>query len=244
MQEREQEIENAIASTAATATEAASQAPLPPGERNLRLRKILYVLWAIAFVPLFAALHSRLNGSPVLRSLIGTGLFAVPAVAALWFLGREKQRTLQVWRIAFLVWALLLLPLLLTVAEGLAAEGWPQGRFNKAIARLLISILILTIPAFLTGLCGLVRTYRVASALALVTGLAYLVNGVLLIRATAPAQGLRLRFQSILDLILFGAQMGSYLSLPVGIALTVGGIMTFRAARRRASKSLLEGNLG
>jgi hypothetical protein len=176
--------------------------------------------------------------------LIGTGLFTAPAIAALWFLGREKQRILRAWRIVFLAWALLLLPLLLTVAEGLMAEGWPQGKFNKAIARLLISILILTIPAFLVSLCGLVRTYRVASALALVTGLAYLVNGVLLIRETAPAHGLRLRFESVLDLILFGAQMGSYLSLPLGIALTVGGIMTFRAARPRASKSLLEGNLG
>jgi hypothetical protein len=155
-------------------------------------------------------------------------------VAALWFLGREKQRTLQVWRIVFVVWALLLLPLLLSVADGLAAEGWPRGRFNKAIASMLVSILILTVPAFLTSLCALIRTYRVASALALVTGLAYLVNGVLLIRATGPAKGLRLRFESVLDLILFGAQMGSYLSIPMGIALTVGGIMTFRAARARA----------
>ena len=99
---------------------------------------------------------------------------------------------------------------------------------------MLISVLILTVPAFLASLCALVRTYRLASALSLVTGLAYLVNGVLLIRETAPAKGLRLRFQSVLDLILFGAQMGSYLSIPMGIALTVGGIMTFRAARARA----------
>jgi ACR3 family arsenite efflux pump ArsB len=155
-------------------------------------------------------------------------------VAALWFLGRERQRTLSVWRIVFVVWALLLLPLLISVADGLATEGWPRGRFNKAIARLLILILITTIPAFLTSLCALTRTYRLASALALVTGLAYLVNGVLLIRATAPAKGLRLRFESVLDLILFGAQMASYLSIPVGVALTVGGIMTFRAARARA----------
>ena len=232
MERREQDIENAIAPTAAT--EPALQAPSPIGERSLRLRKILFVLWALAFVPLFAALRSHLNTSPGLRSLIGTAVFSAPAVAALWFLGREKQRTLRVWRIVFVVWALLLLPLLLSVADGLAAEGWPRGRFNKAIARLLISILILTVPAFLTSLCALVRTYRLASALALVTGLAYLVNGVLLIRATAPAKGLRLRFESVLDLILFGAQMGSYLSIPIGVALIVGGIMTFRAARARA----------
>jgi hypothetical protein len=232
MQEHEPDAENTMAPTAVT--KAALQAPLPIGEPSLRLRKILFVLWAIAFVPLFAALRSHLSASPVLRSLIGTAVFSVPAVAALWFLGREKQRTLHVWRIVFVVWALLLLPLLLSVADGLAAEGWPRGRFNKTIARLLISILILTVPAFLTSLGALIRTYRVASALAVVTGLTYLVNGVMLIRDTAPAHGLRLRFESVLDLILFGAQMGSYLSIPMGIALTVGGVMTFRAARARA----------
>jgi hypothetical protein len=233
MQEREQDIENAMAPTAVT--EPTLQVPLAIGEQSFRLRRILFVLWAIAFVPLFAALRSHLSASPVFRSLIGTAVFSAPAVAALWFLGREKQRTLHVWRIVFLVWALLLLPLLLSVADGLASEGWPRGRFNKTIARLLISILILTVPAFLTNLCALIRTYRVASALAVVTGLTYLVNGVMLIRDTAPAHGLRLRFESVLDLILFGAQMGSYLSIPMGIALTVGGVMTFRAARARAT---------
>jgi hypothetical protein len=172
--------------------------------------------------------------SPVWRGLIGTAVFAIPAVAALWFLGREKQRTLRIWRIVFVSWVLLLLPLILTVAEGLAAEGWPRGKFNKTIAHLLILIIILTVPAFLTGLCALVRTYRLAGALALVTGLAYVVNGILLLRATAPGRphGLRLRFESVLDLILFGSQIASYLSIPMGIALTVGGIMTLRAAGR------------
>jgi hypothetical protein len=232
MQEDEQNIESAIAPPPAAAP--GLQAPLPIGERSLRLRRIVFALWALAFVPVFAALRTVLTASPVWRSLIGTAVFSAPAVAALWFLGREKNRTLGVWRIVFVVWALLLLPLLLSVADGLAAEGWPRGKFNKAIARMLISILILTVPAFLTSLCALVRTYRLASTLALVTGLAYLVNGVLLIRETAPAKGLRLRFESVLDLILFGAQMGSYLSIPMGVALTVGGIMTFRAARARA----------
>jgi hypothetical protein len=234
MQEDQQDLESAIAPPPATATAPALQAPTPSGEPSLRLRKILFVLWALAFVPLFAALRTVLPASPAWRSLIGTAVFAVPAVAALWFLGREKQRTLSVWRIVFVVWALLLLPLLLSVADGLATEGWPRGRFNKAIAHLLILIFVATIPAFLTGLCALTRSYRLASALALVTGLAYLVNGVFLIRATAPAKGLRMRFESVLDLILFGAQMESYLSIPMGVALTVGGIMTFRAARARA----------
>jgi len=230
MQRHEKDLQNTISPVPTTATEPAPQAPSLVDEPNLRLRKIVFVLWAIAFVPLFAALRSVLSVSPIWRSLIGTAVFSVPAAAALWFLGREKHRTLRVWRIVFVVWALLLLPLLLTLAEGLAAEGWPRGKFNKSIAHLLILILILTVPAFLTSLCALVRTYRLASALALVTGLAYLVNGVLLIRATAPAQGLRLRFQNVLDLILFGSQMGSYLSIPIGIVLIVGGTMTFRAA--------------
>ncbi len=226
MHEGKPDIDSAIAPVPATTTDPGLQAPLPLGEPSLRLRKSLFVLWALAFVPLFAALRTVLVASPAWRSLIGTAVFSAPAVAGLWFLGRERQRTLHVWRIVLVVWALLLLPLLLSVADGLAAEGWPRGRFNKAIARMVISILILTVPAFLAGLCALIRTYRLTSVLSLVTGLAYLVNGVLLIRETAPAKGLRLRFQSVLDLILLGAQMGSYLS--------VGGIMIFRAARARA----------
>ena len=208
--------------------------PSPTDERSFRLRKIVFVLWTISFVPLFAAIGSHQNVPPLRLSLIGTGVFCAPAVAALWFLGWEKQPTLRTWRFFLVAWAMLLLPLLLTVAVGFAAEGWPSGRFNKPIAHLLVLILTLTVPAFLTNLCSLIRTYRVASALALVTGLLYLVNGVLLIRATAPAKGLRLRFESVLDLVLFGSQMGSYLSIPIGIALIVGGIMTFRVARARA----------
>jgi hypothetical protein len=228
----------AIAPTSTTTTEPAPPAPSAAGERDLRLRKLLFVVWAMAYVPLFPALRSLLKVLPVYRNLIGAGVFAASAVAAWWFLGREKRLVLRIWRIVFVVWALLLLPLLLTVAEGLAAEGWPRGRFNRQIAHLLVLVLILTVPAFLTGLCALLRTYRLASALALATGLAYLVNGYLLIRATAPAKGLRLRFQDVLDVVLFGAQMGTYLSIPIGMALVVGGIMTFRAALRRASQKL------
>jgi hypothetical protein len=224
---------NPTAAAPTKATERALQAPSPTDERSLRVRKIVFMLWAVAFVPLFAECRSLLNVPLLQRSLIGTGVFCAPAVAALWFLGREKQLTLRVWRTVFVVWAMLLLPLLLAVAEGFVEEGWPRGKFNKPIEHILILILILTIPAFLTGLCALIRTYRLASALALVTGLLYLVNGVLLIRATAPAKGLRLRFDYVLDLVLLGAQLGSYLSIPIGIGLIVGGIMTFRAARAR-----------
>ena len=154
MQEGEQNNDNAIAPPPAAAPKPGLQAPLPIGESSLLLQKILFGLWALAFVPLFAALRTVLTAPPVWRSLIGTAVFSAPAVAALWFLGREKHRTLRVWRIVFVVWALLLLPLLISVADGLAAEGWPRGRFNKAIARMLISVLILTVPAFLASLCA------------------------------------------------------------------------------------------
>ncbi len=229
---------NSAAPGTTTATDPAPQAPLPTDERSLRLRKIVFVISAIAFVPIFAAIGSFLSARPLCRCLIGTGVFCAPAVAALWFLGREKQPTLRVWRIFFVVWAMLVLPLLLTVADGVAAQGWPSGKFNEPIAHLLILILTLAVPAFLTSLCSLIRTYRLVSALALVTGLLYLVNGHLLTRATAPARGLRLRFETVLDLVLLGSQMGSYLSLPIGIALIVGGIMTFRAAGARAGCGL------
>src|SRR6266540_2628468 len=135
MHEGKPDIDSAIAPVPATTTDPGLQAPLPLGEPSLRLRKSLFVLWALAFVPLFAALRTVLVASPAWRSLIGTAVFSAPAVAGLWFLGRERQRTLHVWRIVLVVWALLLLPLLLSVADGLAAEGWPRGRFNKAIAR-------------------------------------------------------------------------------------------------------------
>jgi hypothetical protein len=78
--------------------------------------------------------------------------------------------------------------------------------------------------------------YRLAGALALLTGLLYLVNSVFLFRATAPAKGLRLQFESVLDLFLLGAQLVSYVAIPVGVALLVGGSLTFRAARLRGGR--------
>ena len=95
--------------------------PSPP--RYLRLRQIGFVLWAIGFVPLYAALYSYLPVSPLHRSLIGTGVFLVSAVAAWRLLGRETDPTLRAWRIFFVMWAILLLPVLLATAEGIAAEG-------------------------------------------------------------------------------------------------------------------------
>jgi hypothetical protein len=217
------------------ATGPTAQAESPVSPRALRLRQAAFLLWGIAFVPVFALARSLLHVGPPFRILIGTGIFTASAVAAFWLLGRDQRRVLRVWRIVFVVWALLLLPLLLNVAQGVAEEGWPRGRFNRQVAHILVLILLLTIPGFLTGLCALIRTYRLASGLALATGLAYLVNGVLLLRAASPARGLRLQFQDVLDIVLFGAQMGGYLSIPMGIALVIGGIMIFLATRTRAA---------
>jgi hypothetical protein len=119
------------------------------------------------------------------------------------------------------------------MADGIAEQGWPSGRYNQSIARMLTYLLVLTIPALLTSLCALIRSYRLAGALALATGLAYQVNAVQLFRVTAPAKGLRLQFQDVLDIVLLSSQLASYASIPVGVALIVGGIMTFWAARAR-----------
>jgi hypothetical protein len=161
-------------------------------------------------------------------------VFCLSAVSALWFLGREKHRRLRAWRVFFLLWALFLTPLLLTIVDGIAEQGWPSGRFNRPIARLLRLLLTLTIPAFLTGLCGLIRTYRVAGVFALASGLISLVTGVLLIRVTSPIRVWPLHLVDVLDIIAFASKLVSYLSIPIGIALIVGGIVTFRAARSRA----------
>jgi hypothetical protein len=188
-------------------------------------------------MPLFAALHSFLDVRPLYRSLVGTGVFGVSAVAALRFLGREKHPTLRAWRIFFVAWTILVTPLLLTIAHGIGKEGWPSGRFNRPIAHVLTLVLTLSIPAFLTGLCALLRTYRVAGVLAIVAGLAAIVTGGFLFRATAPIKLFPRAFEDVLDVVAFGAKVETYLAIPIGIALIVGGIMTFRAARARTAAS-------
>lgn len=201
-------------------------------ERTLRLRALAFVVWAVAFVPLFVVLRSWLSPlTPIQRSLIGAGVFCASAVAALWFLGRERRATLRAWQLAFLLWAVLFLPVLLSAAEGIASEGWPRGRHNEVVGKLLILDFTLTVPALVTSVCALIKSYRVTSAVALATGLTYLVNGVLLIRATAPSKGWWFDLGSPLNIILTGAKMGSYLSIPVGIAFVMGAVMIFRSVR-------------
>jgi hypothetical protein len=214
-----------------TTTETRSQEPLPTNERNLRLRKIVFVVWALGFAPLFAALRSFLHVAPIYRSLIGAGLFWASAAAAMWFLGRERQPRLRAWRVFFVMRAMILLPLILTVVDGIAENGWPSGRFNRGIAKVLLMIITMTVPVFLTSVFALIRTYRLAGMFALVAGLSSLVNGVLLLRASWRFSITSQNLSTVLDIIGFGSKLESYLAIPLGIALIVGGIVTFRSAR-------------
>ena len=70
-----------------------------------------------------------------------------------------------------------------------------------------------------------------AGALAVGTGLTYLVTAVLLIRATSPIKIWPIHLGDILGIVAFGAKLTSTLSIPVGVAFVVGGILTLRAAR-------------
>jgi len=216
-------------------TDLSSQSPTD--EPKLVLRRIVFTAWAIAFVPLFAALHSHLHVPPLYRSLIGTGLFGGSAVAAWWLLGRVKASRLRAWRMVFVLWAMLLLPLLLTIAAGVAEEGWPRGRHNRTTARVVLMVVTMSVPAFLTGLGALVRTFRLAGVLALVAGLAALVDGVLLLKTTARVRFSTLELSSVLDILAGGAKLEGYLAIPAGLALVGGGILTFRAARARATSA-------
>ena len=200
-------------------------------ERGLRLKKVVFALWALAFVPLFPFARLVLNGSHIQRSSIGAAVFCASGIVALWAFGRDRRSVLFAWRVAFLAWATLFLPPLLTAVEGIATEGWPRGKHNQVVADLLILVFVLTIPAFVTSLCALLKTYRVTGGVALLTGLAYLVNGVLLIRATAPSKGWWFDLGSALNIVLTGAKMGSYLSIPIGVVFILGAVMVFRAAR-------------
>jgi hypothetical protein len=201
---------------------------------RLVLRKIAFMVCAIAFVPLFAALRSYLHPHPLYRNLIGTGVSWVAVVAAWRFLGRDPHPTLRAWRIFFVARAMLLVPMLLAIVDGLAGEGWPSGRQNRGIANALLLIITMSVPALLTGLCALIRTYRLAGGLALVAGLASLVDGVLILRLSWGFSLWAQRPTTVLGIIGFGSKVESYLAIPFGIALIVGGILTLRAARSSA----------
>jgi hypothetical protein len=211
-------------------TEAASLAPAPAKEAGLVWRKLGLVVWAIGFVPLFAALRGHLHLAPVYRCLIGTGILGATAVAAFWFLGRETRARLRAWRIFFVVRLMLLGPMMFTIVDGLAEQGWPTGKFNRPVVHVLLVAITMIVPTFLSALCALIRTYRLAGVLALVAGLASIVDGVLLLRASWRFSMRSQSLTSILNILGFTSKLESFLAIPMGIALVVGGIVVWRAA--------------
>jgi hypothetical protein len=217
------------------------QAPTEPAEKaepkavqhRYALRRLLLALWLLGLVPLFAALHTHVPGNPFHRCMIGTALLALPTVAAFWLLGRDANRTVRVWRIVFVVWMLLLAPFLINIADGLAEEGWPTGRFNRSIARVLSMFLTVSIPSYVAGVFAALKLPRLTGLLAIVAGIVALSSSATLFDATAPIPGLRFHLVSILDVVALGAKSVTYLAIPMGVALVVGGAMTLRSARAR-----------
>jgi hypothetical protein len=230
--------DTALAPSAATQT--APGAPPSPQitEPRLVLRKLLFVLGAVVLVLLFGMLRHRLRVDPLYASLVGTGLFGACAVAALWFLGREKHPALRAWRILFAARAIFLAPLILNLATGLAEHGWPSGRTNRPIAHIVLLVILLAVSAFATGLCALIRSYRVAGVLALASGLTSGVVGAFLIPATASFRHRSIVLGDVLNNVMFAAKVETYISIPLGIVFVAGGIMTLRAAlaRRRMAQ--------
>lgn len=220
--------------TAPAALEAASPAAQPHKEPRLVLRKILFVLGSLALVALYSLFRHRLKTDPLYSSLVVTGVWCATAVAGLWFLGREKRPLLRAWRIALLVTATYFLPLILNIADGLMEFGWPSGRFNRPIAKILTLIIPLSASAFLTALVMHIRTYRVAGALALLSGIASIVLGVYLIPATQSLRHLSITLGEVLNNVMFHAKYETYAAIPMGLALVVGGILIFWTARPRA----------
>jgi hypothetical protein len=222
-----------------TTTESVSQTraltpPMPSVGRSLLLRRLAFVVGILGFAALFVALRPHLPLKPLPRSLVGASVLAVGGVAAFFLFGKEPQRRLHVCRIFFSAWALLLAPLLFTIAFGLAEEGWPRGRFNKPVARLLIWLFITTIPAFLTGLAALIRTYSLTAGLALLSGLASLGCSYFLFVETAPIKlSVMLPLTSALNILGFFSKLVAFAAIPVGIASAIAGFMTLRATRNR-----------
>jgi hypothetical protein len=227
----------AFALAATPRTEPGAPAPSSTREPRFGLRKLGFVLWALSFVPLFAALRSLLHVPPLYRSLIGTGVFCASAVAALWFLGREKHLALRILRSFFVLRAMFLTPLILTLAVGLAEQGWPTGRHNRPIAHILLLLIGLAVPAFLTGICAMIRTYRLAGVLAIVSGLLSVVSGAFLFRATSRWRHLSIVLEDVLNIVMFGAKVETYISVPIGIVLIVGGTIMLRVSLTRRGQA-------
>lgn len=230
-----QDLTQEIAPAPAAATGAASVPAAAPGkEPRLILRKILFVIGTLALVAVYAVFRHRLKTFPLHSSLVVTGVWCAAAVAGLWFLGREKRPMLRAWRIVFLVRAIYVFPLILNIVDGLMEFGWPSGRFNRPIGKILSLIIPLAASAFLTGLVTLIRSYRVAGVLAFLSGIASIVLGVYLIPATRSLRHLSITLGDVLNNIMFQTKYEIYVAFPMGIVFIVGGILLFGAAVARA----------
>ena len=218
-----------------SATVAETEAPIPSSRvaRGFGLRNLFVLLWLLAFFPLLLKLHGRLPEAPARRGLIGGGVFLGSALAAFLLLGRDKHRGLRITRMVLVAWAVILFPQLFLIVDGIVQEGWPSGRFNRPIAKLLTLNLAVMAPTFLTSLVALMKLPRVAGGLALLSGLNAIVTGFFLLRVAAPITHLRRPLTSVLDAIVVGTKLLSYLTIPMGVALVVVGILSFRAARER-----------
>jgi hypothetical protein len=211
-------------------TSPTSPTSAPAKEPRLILRKILFAFGTIALVALYGLFRHRLKTDPLYSSLVVTGVWGATAVAGLWFLGREKQPMVRAWRIAFLVIAASLLPVILNITDGIVEHGWPSGRSGKPIARVLKLLIPLAASAFLTGLVAHLRTYRPAAVLAILTGITSLVLGPYLIPATKSFIHLSITLGEVLNNTMFVAKLETYAAIPLGVAFIVGGILTWRAA--------------
>lgn len=220
--------------TSDSASDAKAPAPPTPSRKNASIwRRVAFVVGLLGLATLFVFLRGYLPRDPRVRTLVGTGVLVAGGASAFFLFGKERVRSLRAWRIFFCAWALLLVPLLIAIALGLVDEGWPTGRFNKPVARLLTWIFITTIPAFVTGLAALIRTHRAAAVLAMLSGLSSLVCSRWLFVETKPIKlSVMLPLDTVLHIIGFFSKLVAFASIPVGIALVVGGLLTLRAAKR------------
>lgn len=217
----------------ATATVAETSSSAATKEPRLILRKVLFVLGTLALIAVYGLYRHRVGTNPLYSSLVVTGVWGVLAVAGLWFLGREKRPMLRAWRIALLVRAVYLLPLLLNILDGLVEHGWPTGRFNRPIANILTFIIPLAALGFLTGLIMQIRTYRVAGAFAFLSGIASVVLGVYLIPVTKSIRALSITPGDVLNNVMLETKYESYATIPLAVVFIVAGVLILWAARTR-----------
>jgi hypothetical protein len=229
-----QELPRAAApEPATTGTDVLAPAVSPEKEPRLILRKLLFVVGTLALVAVYGLFRHKVKTDPLYSCLVATGVWAAAAVAGLWFLGRERRPMLLAWRIAFLVLATLAFPVILNIIDGLVEFGWPSGRFNRPIGRILSMHIPLMALAFLPGLITHLRTYRVAGLFSILAGIATIVLGAYFLPATQGIRKLTIVLGDVLNNVMFGAKLESYAAIPMGVAFIVGGILVFRAARAR-----------